>query len=66
MTIDEVVAIVREETGHEVSPETCLDKLDMDSLDFLELLVHVGVPNEVVPRINTVNDLWLASEGQLV
>lgn len=66
MTLEDVVAVVESETGKPVEPETKLDDLGMDSLDFLSLIVAVGgVPDLIVPRINTVNDLYLAASGQL-
>jgi acyl carrier protein len=65
MTIVEVLAIVKDHTGEDVTPETELQSLGMDSLDFLDLLIRVGnIPDEVVPHLNTVNDLYLAATGQ--
>ena len=66
MTIEEVIAIVDDETGKKVSADTELSTLEMDSLDFLALIVRIGnIPDAVVPRIETVNDLYLAAEGKL-
>jgi acyl carrier protein len=66
MTIEDVIAVVEEETGHKVTPETELKELGMDSLDFLDLLIRVGdIPDAVVPRINKVSDLYLAAMGTL-
>ena len=66
MTIEEVIAIVDDETGKKVAADTKLSTLGMDSLDFLSLIVRVGgIPDDVVPRIDTVNDLYLAAKGIL-
>lgn len=66
MTIEEVMAIVEDETGKQVRPETEIKDLGMDSLDFLNLLVRVGnIPDAVVPQINRVSDLYLAAMGTL-
>lgn len=66
MTIEDVMAVVESETGKEVRPETELKDLGMDSLEFLNLLVAVGdIPDSVVPRINTVSELYAASIGTL-
>jgi len=65
MTIIEVMEIVRAETGEDVTPETKLDSLGLDSLEFLDLLLAVGdIPDSLVPHLNTVNDLYLAATGQ--
>ena len=65
MTIVEVLAIVKDHTGEDVTPETEISSLGMDSLDFLDLLIRVGnIPDAVVPHLNTVNDLYLAATGQ--
>lgn len=61
MMLIEVLEIVKEHTGEDVTPETELSSLGMDSLDFLDLLIRVGnIPDRVVPHLNTVNDLYLA------
>jgi acyl carrier protein len=71
MTIEDVIAAVQEETGRDITPETKLDSLGLDSLDFLQLIITVSnrcgseIHDFVVPRINTVNDLYLAASGQL-
>lgn len=66
MTIEDVMAIVEDETGKQVRPETEIKDLGMDSLDFLNLLVRLGnIPEAVVPRINRVSDLYLAVMGTL-
>lgn len=66
MTIDDVIQTVEEETGKKVTTETELKDVVGDSLDFVDLLLHFeGIPDAVVPRINTVNDLYLAATGAL-
>jgi hypothetical protein len=66
MTIEDVIRAVEDETGQQVKPETEISALDMDSLEFLNLLVQIGnIPDAVVPRINTVSDLYLAAMGAL-
>lgn len=66
MTVVDVMAIVENESGQKVTPETPISSLGLDSLDFLALLVAVGgIPDSMVPRIDTVNDLYLASVGGL-
>lgn len=65
MTIVDVMTIVRDSTGEDVTPETRLNALGMDSLDFLDLVMRVGnIPDALVPHLNTVNDLYLAATGQ--
>lgn len=66
MTLDYVKAVVENETGRKVEAETKLNDLSLDSLDFLDLIIKVGnIPDAIVPKINTVNDLYLAASGQL-
>jgi acyl carrier protein len=70
MTIEDVVQAVEERAGQKVTSETKLDTLAMDSLDFVDLILHISgqfgdIPDSVVPRINTVNDLYLAAKGEL-
>jgi acyl carrier protein len=66
MTIEDVIQKVEDETGQKVTAETNLNDLGLDSLDFVDLLLHIGdIPDSVVPRIDTVNDLYLAAVGSL-
>lgn len=70
MTFEHVAAVVENETGRKVTGETALNDLGLDSLEFLELLITVSnkcgdVPDALVPRLNTVSDLYLAASGQL-
>lgn len=62
MTIEKVIAVVEEQTGQKVNAETELSDLGLDSLEFLSLLVEIGIPDAVAPRIHTVNDLFLAAQ----
>jgi acyl carrier protein len=66
MTIEDILEVVMSETGKKVNQDTELKDLSLDSLEFLDLLIRVGnIPDSVVPRLNTVNDLYLAASGQL-
>lgn len=61
MTIEEVIALVEEETGQKVTAETELSALGLDSLEFLDLLIRVGnIPDAAIPELNTVYDLYEA------
>lgn len=62
MTIVDVMDIVRDETGKDVIPETELNALGLDSLEFLELMVRLDIPDAAVPHMNTVADLWAAAD----
>jgi acyl carrier protein len=71
MTIEEVLAVVSEETGQRVNQDTELKDLGLDSLEFLELILSVStkcgeIADSAVPSINTVNDLYLAASGILI
>lgn len=57
MTTDEVMKAIEEETGHTVSLDTELKDLGLDSLEFLNLMVQLGIPDASIPYINTVRDL---------
>lgn len=59
MTIQEVMEIVEDETGERVTPETKLDSLGMDSLDFLALMTRLDIPDVAVPQVETVLDLYM-------
>jgi hypothetical protein len=62
MTIEQVIHAVEDQTGQTVTAETQISELGLDSLEFLDLLVHVGVPDAMAPRLHTVKDIWLAAE----
>lgn len=70
MTIEDVIQAVEDETGAKVTAETKLSDVMADSLDFVDLILFVStkfgdIPDAVVPRIDTVNDLYLAAQGKL-
>jgi hypothetical protein len=54
----DVCAVIEQETGQKVIGETPLDELNVDSLEFLDLLIVLGVPNDGV--FYTVGDLMKA------
>jgi acyl carrier protein len=55
--------IIEVETGQAVTDDTSLDSLDVDSLEFLQLLLQLGeatgkyVPDAKIAAIRTVGDL---------
>lgn len=57
MTSDAVMKVVEEETGKTVNLDTELKDLGLDSLEFLNLMVELGIPDASIPYINTVRDL---------
>lgn len=57
MTTDEVMTIVESESGQTVNLDTDLKDLGLDSLEFLNLMVQLGIPDASVPYINTVREL---------
>lgn len=61
MTIEEVILAVEDETGQKVTPATELKDLGLDSLEFLDLMVRLNIPDALVPNINTVQDLQAAT-----
>ena len=70
MTLQDVCAAVKEVTGQDVDSATRLDDVVEDSLEFMEVIVLVSsrcgeILDSVVPRINTVDDLFLAASGEL-
>lgn len=60
MTLEELIREVEDETGQSVTPETCLADVVSDSLEFTDLMVRLNVPDEAVPSIETVKDLYAA------
>lgn len=63
MIPSEVCATIERETGQQVTANTPLGDLDMDSLEFLQLLMMLGeefsveIPAERAARCRTVGDL---------
>lgn len=61
--IDKVIALVERETSEAVTAETRFDSLNIDSLDFLELILqaqnefNITIPDATVAELNTIADL---------
>ena len=53
----DTIVIVERETGIKVTPDTPLDALGLDSLEFLDLLLTLDVPVEKSMDLHTVGDL---------
>jgi len=52
-----ILEIIETETGQKVTNETPLDALNVDSLEFLELLIALGIPSDDITSFRTVGDL---------
>ena len=69
--LETIIVLVEEETGKEVTADTLLDSLDIESLDFLDLLLTIQekfgviIPDSAVAKINKVGDLAKAVAGTL-
>lgn len=57
MSKDEVLAVIEKETGHPVTEETSVSDLDCDSLEFMNLLVQLGIPDAAIDQLKTVGDI---------
>ena len=57
MTIEDVLRIVERETGQQVTAETRLSALALDSLEYVDLLIVLGVPVEKADTLESVGDL---------
>lgn len=57
----DVCAVIEDETGESVTPTTPLDQLNIDSLEFLQLLVVLGIPSDDIASFETVGDLIKAA-----
>ena len=55
----DVCAVIERETGQKVNEDTPLDELQVDSLEYLELLVTLDVPSD--GAYQTVGDLAKAA-----
>lgn len=64
MTTDEVMKIVEAETGHLISLDMQVKDLGLDSLEFLELMLQLSIPDASVPYIETVRDLCRVATAQ--
>jgi Phosphopantetheine attachment site len=62
VTIEQVILKVEDQTGQKVTADTPLSELELDSLEFLDLLVQVGVLDVNAPRLHTVKDIYLAAQ----
>lgn len=60
MTMDHVLCEIEEETGQKATPESKIADLVQDSLEFVSLMARLNVPEESVPAIETVADLFAA------
>ena len=58
--IEKVIQIISRELGAQVTPETKLDGLSCDSLEYLDLLLTIeretGIPMEKSQHFTTVQD----------
>jgi acyl carrier protein len=55
--MEEILRKVSEAAGREVTAETRVEDLDLDSLELLELMHELGIPLEAIDEIETVADL---------
>ena len=69
--IEAIIELIEVETGKKATPETTLEQLDIESLDFLDLLLTIQekfgviIPDSVVAKINNVGDMAKAVAGTL-
>jgi len=57
MTIEDVIKTIERETGQKVNESAPLEELNVDSLEFLDLLIVLGVSSENSETYQTVGDL---------
>lgn len=58
MTKDEVLAVVEDQAQcHSITETTPVGDLELDSLEFMNLLVELGIPDAEIEGIHTVADL---------
>jgi acyl carrier protein len=50
-------AISQYSNAMKITPETRLEELGMDSLETLDLLIQLGIPDTAVSDLQTVGDL---------
>jgi acyl carrier protein len=59
-----LISIIEAETGQKVSPETSIDTLGLDSLEFMQLLLaieneaKIEIPESRIVELMTVGDIW--------
>lgn len=61
MTVQEIIETIERETGQKVTTATPIEDLAVDSLEFLDLLLQIGVPSDRLGSIVTVGDLAVES-----
>jgi acyl carrier protein len=60
---DQVFAIIERETGQKVDDSTLLESLEVDSLEFLDLVLVISaevgkeIPDEQLSQLKTVGDI---------
>lgn len=57
----DVCAVIERETGQKVTESTPLEELNVDSLEFLDLLILLGVSSDNSESYQTVGDLIRAA-----
>lgn len=57
-----VCEIIEQETGQKVDFSTPIDDLQVDSLEYLDLLIKLDVPMETISGYSTVGDLVKAKK----
>ena len=57
MTKDEVLAVIAKEAGFLVNDSMALGELELDSLELMNLLVALDIPDADIEELDTVADL---------
>ena len=57
MTKDEVLAVIAKEAGFPVNDSMALGELELDSLELMNLLVALDIPDADIEELDTVADL---------
>jgi acyl carrier protein len=52
-----ILEIIESETGQAVQEDTPIESLALDSLEFLDLLLAVGIQDSALGSIQTVGDI---------
>lgn len=66
MTKEEVLTVIEEYAGRELSEDTKIDQVAVDSLEFVDMILHLSdvigkdLPDELLGRLDTVEDLMAA------
>ena len=59
---ERLIALIKQETDEDVTIETAFDGMDLDSLDFMDLVLRIEaafekkLPNDAIARVKTVGD----------